>query len=164
MNSDAFRHLYGYHFAENRKIWDSCVMALSDEAFARELDYSRGFVRDQVLHLVDVGYAWLSGLRGDPEPDPPDAAAVADRRLIRARWDDVESRMRDYLTRLTDDMLGGRPFADGEDADLRLWQVLAQVVNHGTDHRAQLLRQLHDLGVKTESQDYVFYAYENPLP
>ena len=35
------------------------------------------------------------------------------------------------------------------------------MVNHGTDHRAQLLRNLNDLGVKTAYQDYIFYAYEN---
>jgi len=32
------------------------------------------------------------------------------------------------------------------------------VVNHGTDHRAQLLRALNDLGVMTEYQEYI-YAY-----
>ena len=30
-----------------------------------------------------------------------------------------------------------------------------------TDHRAQLLRVLNDLGVKTTSQDYIFYVYEH---
>ena len=34
------------------------------------------------------------------------------------------------------------------------------MVNHGTDHRAQVLRVLHDLGVDTTSQDYIFYVYE----
>jgi uncharacterized damage-inducible protein DinB len=42
-----------------------------------------------------------------------------------------------------------------------LWQVLLHVGNHGTDHRAQLLRVLNDLRVKTVYQDYIFYAYEN---
>ncbi|NOK62014.1 MAG: hypothetical protein GFH23_1086650n1, partial [Chloroflexi bacterium AL-N1] len=49
---------------------------------------------------------------------------------------------------------------EGEDKDLVLWQVLLHVVNHGTDHRAQLLRLLHDLGVRTTSQDYIFYVYD----
>jgi len=69
--------------------------------------------------------------------------------------------MRDYLAKLRDDMLFEKPFSDGEDKDLILWQVLLHVVNHGTDHRAQVLRLLADLGVKTESQDYIFYVYDN---
>jgi len=55
-----------------------------------------------------------------------------------------------------------KPFAEGEDKDLILWQVLLDVVNHGTDHRAQLLRWLNDLGVNTEYQDYIFYVYGYP--
>ncbi|HBY98528.1 MAG TPA: hypothetical protein DEP84_32055 [Chloroflexi bacterium] len=42
-----------------------------------------------------------------------------------------------------------------------LWQVLLHVANHSTDHRAQLLQLLNDLGAKTPSQDYIFYVYEH---
>jgi uncharacterized damage-inducible protein DinB len=160
MDADAFRHLYGYHFAENRKLWDA-VTALSDEDLARGGAYSHGSVCDQIRHLIDVDDAWFSGLRGDAPPEPSEP--TADRAALRRRWDDVEDRMRAYLAGMQDGMLDGRPFPEGEDADLRLWQVLIHVVNHGTDHRAQVLRQLNDLGVPTEPQDYVFYAYEEPL-
>jgi uncharacterized damage-inducible protein DinB len=70
--------------------------------------------------------------------------------------------MRAYLAGLRDSMLFDRPIKDPEeDKDLIAWQVLLHVVNHGTDHRAQLLRILHDLGVKTTSQDYIFYVYDH---
>jgi uncharacterized damage-inducible protein DinB len=68
--------------------------------------------------------------------------------------------MRCYLAELRDEMLFDQPLA-GEDKDLILWQVLLDVANHGTYHRAHLLRQLNELGVKTEYQDYIFYVYEN---
>ena len=51
-----------------------------------------------------------------------------------------------------------------EDRALIVWQVLLHVVNHGTDHRAQLLRRLNDLGVETTSQDYIFYVYAHNAP
>jgi uncharacterized damage-inducible protein DinB len=44
-----------------------------------------------------------------------------------------------------------------------VWQVLIHVVNHGTDHRAQILRILHDFGLKTTSQDFIFYVYDRSL-
>jgi uncharacterized damage-inducible protein DinB len=70
--------------------------------------------------------------------------------------------MRDYLADLGDDMLFDKPIEEPEeDKVLIVWQVLLHVVNHGTDHRAQLLRLLNDLGVKTTSQDYIFYVYDN---
>lgn len=86
-----------------------------------------------------------------------------------AHWDTVEQSMRDYLAELRDDMPLDKPIKEpDEDRDLSgwhvllVWQVLLHVVNHGTDHRAQLLRLLNDLGVKTTSQDYIFYVYDHP--
>jgi len=161
MNANAFRHFYDYHFAENRKIWNEYVMPLSQEQFTQETNYSRGSVRDQLVHLMSVDDTWFSGLRGVEIPEPLNPANFDDREILRAHWDNVEQNMRDYLAKLWDDMLFEKPFADGEDKDLVLWQVLLHVANHGTDHRAQLLRLLNDLGVKTTSQDYIFYVYDH---
>jgi uncharacterized damage-inducible protein DinB len=163
MNANAFRHFYDYHFAENRKIWDSYVAPLSHEQFTQPVDYSHGSARDQIVHLMSVDDAWFSELRGVDPIDPLAPADIDDRKTIRAHWDKVEQNMRDYLAKLRDDMLFDKPIKEPEeDKDLILWQVLLHVVNHGTDHRAQLLRLLNDLGVKTTSQDYIFYVYDHP--
>jgi len=67
-----------------------------------------------------------------------------------------------YLAGLRDEMLSARPIREPEeDRGLAVWQVLWHVVNHGTDHRAQLLRELHDLGAATKGQDFIFYVYEH---
>ena len=161
MNANAFLHFYDYHFNENRSIWDSYITQLSFEQFTQAADYSHGSVRDQIIHLMNVDEAWFSDLRGDEFPEPYKPADADDRENIRARWDNVEQNMRDYLANLQDGMLLDKPL-EGEDKDLILWQVLLHVVNHGTDHRAQLLRLLNDLGIKTVSQDYIFYVYDNP--
>ena len=161
MNAAAFRHFYDYHITENRKIWDTYITSLSDEQFIQNVDYSQGSVRNQIVHLMSVDDTWFSGLRGAKIPGPLNPANFDDRQIIRAHWDNVEQNMRDYLAKLRDDMLFEKPFADGEDKDLILWQVLVHVGNHGTDHRAQLLRLLNDLGVKTGPQDYIFYVYDH---
>lgn len=162
MNADAFRQLYAYHFSENRKIWDSYIMPLTDDQFTQKIDYSLGSVRNHVVHLMSVDDAWFSGLRGVDVPHHLNAVHFAKKAKIRTYWDGVEARMREYLAMLTDAMLFTNPFPDGEDENLILWQVLLHVVNHATDHRAQLLRIIHDLGVKTGPQDYIFYVYDHP--
>lgn len=162
MNADAFRHFYAYHFAENRKLWDEYISQLSDEQFTQSQSYSHGSVRNQIVHMMSVDDTWFSPLRGEAVPEPLDPASFADRESIRQEWDAIEGRMREYLSGLEDDMLSDKPFPEGEDENLILWQVLLHVVNHGTDHRAQVLRLLNDLGVKTASQDYIFYVYDNP--
>jgi uncharacterized damage-inducible protein DinB len=163
MNANAFRHFYNYHFTENRKIWESYVTQLSPEQFTQHVGYSHGSVRDQIVHLMSVDEAWFSELRGVEPPEPFPPAHFDDRQIIRAHWDSVEQKMRDYLAELRDEMLFDKPIEEPEeDKNLIVWQVLLHVVNHGTDHRAQLLRLLNDLGVKTTSQDYIFYVYDNP--
>jgi len=161
MNVETFRHFFNYHFAENRKIWDSYISQLSDDQFRQTMGYSYGSVRDQIVHLMSVENTWFCGLRGAQIPEPLDSVDYDDRGLIRAYWDRVEAKMRLYLAGLRDGMLFNNPFPEGEDRDLILWQVLLHVVNHGTDHRAQILRFLNSFGVKTTSQDYIFCVYEN---
>ena len=163
MNADAFRHYFDYHFNENRSTWDKYVTPLSDDQFTQSVGYSHGSVRNQILHLMSVDEAWFSGLRGVEIPEAVDPASIADRSGIRRRWDAVEHDMRRYLEKLQDKMLFEKPFAEGEDKDLVTWQVLLQVGNHGTDHRAQLLRLLNDLGVNASSPAPTFSPSHQPV-
>ncbi len=161
MNADAIRHFYNYHFAINRSIWDSYIVPLPQELFTQPVNYSHGSVRNQIVHLMNVDTAWFSDIGAVKTADFTEPPGDGDKEKIRAHWDQVEAEMRAYLANLRDDMLSTRPL-QGEDANLILWQVLLHVVNHGTDHRAQILRVLHDLGVKTGPQDYIFYVYDHP--
>lgn len=162
MNANAFRHFYDYHFAQNRMIW-YFVMQLSEEQFMQPNHYSLGSVRNQIVHLMNIDDVWFTQLTGasDIETLYPDEGD--DRAAIRIHWDEVVQRMRTYLTALRDDMLFIKPFPDHpEDKDMILWQVLLHVANHGTDHRAQILRLMNDLGLETPPQDYGLYVYDHP--
>lgn len=163
MNSDVFRQLYDYHFAENRKIWQH-IIQLPYQQFVQEVNYSLGSVRNQIVHLMNVDEVWFCELSGIEPPAPYQSADIDDRAAIRARWDSVEQMMRGYLAGLRDNMLFDQPIREPvEDRNLMVWQVLIHVVNHGTDHRAQILRILHDFGLKTTSQDFIFYVYDRSL-
>lgn len=161
MFANAVRHFFDYHFAENRSMWDAYITPLSQEQFTHKVGYSIGSVRDQIVHLMSADDIWFSGLRGLEIPDWLNPADFDDRDTLRAHWDALEQTMRDYLAALSDELLLEKPL-EGEDENLIVWQVLLHVVNHGTDHRAQILRLLHDMGVKTVSQDYIFYVYDHP--
>ena len=111
---------------------------------------------------MDVDEVWFCELQGIEPSEPLPSPTSDDRDIIRMHWDSVEQKMRAYLAELRDEMLFDKPIKEPEeDKDLIVWQVLLHVANHATDHRAQLLRLLNDLGVKTTSQDYIFYVYEN---
>ncbi|MEL6524559.1 MAG: DinB family protein [Chloroflexota bacterium] len=162
MNADSFRHLYAYHYSENRKMWDSGISLLSDEQFVQASPYSRGAVREQVIHLMRVDDVWFTDVSGEAYLFKGEEA-LSDRDAIRTYGDAVEQKVCAYLATLTDDILFTKPIVEGKDKEVMLWQVLIHAMNHGTDHRAQILRLLNDFGVQTESQDYIFYVYEHPL-
>lgn len=160
MNADIIRQLYDYHFAENRKTWDWYITSLPQDQFIHDVDYSHGSIRNHIVHLMSVDDTWFSGLRGIEIPEPLDPTDFEDRDVLRAQWDTIEQNMRAYLVNLQDEMLFEKPL-EGEDENLIVWQVLLHVINHGTDHRAQILSALHNLGVRTGPQDYIFYVYDN---
>jgi len=154
MRAEHFRNLYEYHFALNRKIWDLCIADLSKEQFKEKLGYSTGSIRNQAVHILNVDDRWFCGLRGLEIPGFINPVHLPSKDRVRTKWDEVETNMREYLDGLTDGDIY-KPF----EMDLEVWQVLYHVLNHGTDHRAQMLAMLNHLGVETFPQDYVFFAF-----
>lgn len=156
MTADFFRKLVRYHLAANRHIWDEWIAPLSDDQFVTACDYSVGSVRNQCVHLFNIDERWLCGLRGLEivNFEDPDHYGT-DKEKVRTAWDDVARDVEAYIAALTDEDLE-KPYAE---TGLTVAEVLFHMVNHGTDHRAQLLRVLHDLGVETKAQDYVYFAW-----
>ncbi len=154
MKAKYFCQLFDYHFALNHKVWDQSICTLTGEQFVQDLPYSIGSIRNQTVHMMSVDERWFSGLRGVARPDFLDPAAFPDRPAVRAYWDTVEMQMRDVLKGLTDEQIEA-PFAP----ELATWQMLLHLVNHGTDHRAQMLAMLNSLGAPTFSQDYLHYLF-----
>ncbi len=145
MNADIFRQLFEYHFAENRKLW-RLVQQIPFEQFVQDVPYSLGSIRNQILHLVHVDEVWFRELSNLEPPKPYQPAAFDDREAIGREWARIEQEMRAYLGTLHDEVLNTTPIREPEeDRELKVWQALFHVLNHGTDHRAQILRLLHDL-------------------
>jgi uncharacterized damage-inducible protein DinB len=57
----------------------------------------------------------------------------------------------DYVATLSESELEQNP----NNVPASRWQVLMQLVNHGTDHHATVLHKLHALGALTFDQDFI---------
>ena len=158
MNADSIRTLYEYHFAANRKLWDTSIVPLSDEQFRQPLDYSIGSIHNQVVHLMDVEEAWFCDLRNITDHTPFTPEDWPTREVIRAQWDKVEANLRAYLDALTDEECN-RLLEDESGYTLPKWQIMIHVLNHATDHRAQILAMLHTMGAPTFPQDMIFHYW-----
>ena len=71
--------------------------------------------------------------------------------------------MRTYLDTLTPDELQRlmRPdeWVEWDQPAAPVWAALFQVLNHSTDHRAQMMKYIRRLDGPTFEQDYVNYLY-----
>ncbi len=137
---EIFRTLIEYNYALYGRVWDS-IMYLTDEQFVQDVDYSHGSIRTQIVHVAVVDARWWRGLKELPDArefnlNPSDYPT---RHRVRALWDTTSKDILDYVTPMDNVSIARKPQGMGGP----VWQVLAHLFNHGTDHRAQILRALH---------------------
>ncbi len=153
---DVMRTLFAYDQALWRRVWAS-IETLAPEQFAQDLGYSHGSVRSQMFHVTEVSERWLRGLQGEPNAyhfhlDPD---AYLDRATLRAKWEQVSADTLAHIATLSDEELAQTlPGMMGP-----TWHILPHLVNHGTDHRAQVLSGLHQLGAPTFAQDLIHHLW-----
>lgn len=162
MNADTFRMLYDYNYWAHRRVWD-CVMKLTDAQFTAGSEYSLGSVHAQLVHVMSAEEIWFFRLRGESLAAMRKPEDFPTRLEIRHKWNLIERDVRAYVNRLTDaDLLTNVCYrtTTGKTCSDSLAGVLLHVVNHGTDHRAQILSLIDQLGGETVEQDLIFYMRE----
>jgi uncharacterized damage-inducible protein DinB len=159
MNADYIRVLYDYNYWAHKRVWN-CVLPLTDDEFTRNLGYSWGSIRGQLVHVMGAEWMWFSRLRGISPKALLAEADYPDRARIHKNWTLIEEDARSYLKALTNDRLRSSVFyqtTKGVQQEQPVWQILLHLANHGTDHRAQILAMLHQLGAQTVEQDLILY-------
>lgn len=163
MDAATFRRLYDYNCWAKRRVWE-CVLALSDEQFQRPTDFSVGSVHAQVVHTMGAEWLMLSRAQGSPLPRIPPADQYPTRDAVWVRWTALEAEWRAFLDGLSDDDLN-RPVTytsvvGNRERVSTIAELILQAINHSTDHRAQTMALIHQLGGKTVEQDWIFYTWE----
>jgi uncharacterized damage-inducible protein DinB len=163
MNVDYIQMLQNYHYDRYRQIWD-CIMHLTDEQFVQAIDYSIGSVRNHMLHLVEGHARWFARIQGQPLPDYSDPEGFSTRESMRSLWDSAETEVMRYIEGLNEEELArsvsyDMPHRGGAHANT-VWQILVHLINHGTDHRSQILRLLYDFGAPTMEHDLMLYLWD----
>ncbi len=109
---------------------------------------------------MSAEWVWFSRIQGTSPTSMLKNEDYPDRAVVRATWDEIETEIRSIVQMLKDAQLeqiieykntSGQVFAQ------KMSEILAHVVNHSTDHRAQTLAMLHQLGAPTVEQDMIGY-------
>lgn len=163
MEPSVWQELYDYNFWANRRVW-GMVVALDESLFDKPLGGDRRSLREQCLHILGVEYWWIHFLQNGVV-EFLDEERIVTRAEVQATWDEVEMMVRGYLAQVTPASLQRivRPPFWKDPWSVRAWQGLMQVLNHSTDHRAQLLDTVRELGGQTDEQDYLSYLHERAM-
>ena len=82
---------------------------------------------------------------------------------LRARWREEETAIRDFVVKLTEPDLAHiikyTQMRGGEGAE-PLWQLMAHVVNHGTQHRTEAAALLTEYGHSPGDLDFIVFVRE----
>jgi uncharacterized damage-inducible protein DinB len=158
--------IIAYNYAAHRRLW-SCIDHLTDEQFTTEVDYSIGSVRNHMVHVISVDQRWMARVTDSPLPERLKGEDFPDRTVARTRWDAIEQSILERVKALDEAQLERvityevtRINGEKIQAVNTAWQILAHIVNHGTDHRSQVLPILHRFGAPTFEQDFMIYLWE----
>lgn len=157
LSVDLFKTFIEYHIDMSRRVWDS-INQIAEAQFLADDAYSRGSIRNLMVHLANTDSNWLAGLKNIPESEDHPKRQYEDyldRDSVRAFWDATAKDLADYAATLTDEKLGENPI----DIQNPRWQVLLHIINHGTDHRSTVLQRLHEFGAPTFDQDFIMWLW-----
>lgn len=146
--------LLDYHYARWQQIWAS-IMTLSEDQFLQAVPYSHGSLRNQMVHVVKDDAKWIAIAAGEAYASNLQPDDFTSRAAVRAEYDRVEATVLAFVHGLESNMLSTvRIWAPQH---VMLWEIFLHMVNHGTDHRAQVLRVLHDFAAPSFDQDLMGY-------
>ena len=146
------RYLFGYDRWATRKVLDAALGTDQATWSAPNAIGERG-LGGILVHALGAHQRWRHGLTGAPGPGPePEDDPLPTVEALRAAWEDEWVAMDGWLGRLDDATM-----LMSEDG-VTLWQALAHVVNHGTQHRAEAAALLTAAGHSPGDLDMIDFA------
>jgi uncharacterized damage-inducible protein DinB len=142
------RFVISYHVRANDLIYEKAG-ELTDDELRREGSFDHGSAFQTIRHLVDVDYSWRELCIGHDVGNTYvwDVVPMPDLESVRAFWAEERERLLSYVGSIgsvgLDELV---TFGGSTPASAPIWQVMAHVVNHGTQHRSELARFLTELG------------------
>jgi len=154
-----FKTLYDYTYWTHAQILE-VVEQVNEAQFTEETKDGHGSLRETLVHIVSAEWIWPSRWQGTspmeklPEEDRPTLGK------LRERWREQQQQMRAVLAALGQEDVH-RVVPDtktrGQSYAAPLWQRMAHLVNHGTQHRSEAAVLLSRLGLSPGDLDGLIF-------
>ncbi|NOT03186.1 MAG: hypothetical protein HOP27_01160 [Anaerolineales bacterium] len=149
MTENFLAKIFEHNNWANEKIIQACI-ALSDEQLdAPPQSATEGSIRSTLSHLVSAQYGYLRILTLPPEERK-------DRVIL--QFADLQESLKDSGERLLElardeSKLPATRIQTRDGYYVEPWVIMAQIINHATEHREQIKSMLTSLGVSPPSID-----------
>ena len=159
MNKNEIALLFRYNSWANTRIL-SAAAKVTGEQFLAPAAFPHGGLRSTLTHTLFAEWVWRKRLEGDSPTHMIEPEEFPSFGSLHDRWLKEDSSLMAFVESFTDARLNAElayKTIKGEPKQNIVWQLMAHMVNHGTDHRAQALHLLHNLGAPTFDQDFILW-------
>ena len=161
-----FNHAYEFHYWANERILRTAANLSEAQLVTRVFPNHNGLC-GTLVHTMSAEWLWLQRWRGTSPKSSWREEDFPTLESIRERWHQQEQDMREFLAAQHDEDLHHvihYTRLNGTALAFPLWQLMAHVVNHGTQHRAEAAAMLTELGHSPGDMDMVLYLQEKTPP
>jgi uncharacterized damage-inducible protein DinB len=160
MNKSSILSLFEYNAWANALVLDA-AHKVSPVQYAAHFAVSHGSLRGALVHIFSAELVWRMRCQQGMSPQSlPGEGSYPTLDVLRSAWQEEEQSMHFYLASLSDDDLQWPVHyrtTRGEAQENILWHILAHVVNHGTQHRAEAAVALTAYGRSPGDLDMIHY-------
>jgi uncharacterized damage-inducible protein DinB len=162
MNKQDILILYQYNAWSNAKILDA-ASNITQEQFLAPAPVPHGGLRGTLVHALFGEWIWRNRWEGTPSTIRLKPEEFPTFESLRARWADEETRLMKFVANLTDERLYSKfryISTEGYPYERVLWEAMAHLVNHGTQHKTEAAAILTGIGHSPGDIDLIVYLNE----
>lgn len=160
MNKSSILSLFAYNRWANARILDA-AQKVSVAQYTAPHAISHGSLRGALVHTFSAEQVWRMRCQQGISPQAmPGEGSYPTLDELRSAWREEEQAMHLYLASLGDDDLQWPVHyrnTRGDAYEETLWHILAHVINHGTQHRAEAAVALTSYGHSPGDLDMIRY-------
>ena len=136
---------------------------MTEEQFLAPGSFPYGGLRGTLTHILFAEWIWRSRWQGESPTIGMAAEDFPTLDILAKRWLEEGAKLMDFLASCTEEKLNQKfqyKNTKGENFENILWQAMAHVVNHGTQHRSETAAILTELGHSPGDIDMILFIRE----
>lgn len=162
MNKKDIQLWFDYNQWANARILNA-ASAVTNEQFLSSASFPYGGLRGTLTHTFSAQWIWRKRWEGDSPTSALKPEDFPTFESLKPRWAEEEEYLMKFVASCSEEKLNQvlqYKSLNGEPFENVLWQMMAHVVNHGTQHRSEAAAILTDLGHSPGDIDMILFLRE----